>query len=70
MGLSAEGSDNERLFNGDSLQTAHVKGIRPFATAANMNPAKFLSLLKATEGPDFWKNAYDELTKEASNNGN
>jgi hypothetical protein len=64
MGLSADGEDNERLFNGDALATDLVMGIKPFAQAADMNPAKFLSLLKKTHGPDFWKQAYEHVTTE------
>ena len=71
MGLSAEGEDNERLFNGDALATDLVMGIKPFAQAADMNPAKFLSLLKKTHGPDFWKQAYEHVTtKEETTDGN
>ena len=67
MGLSAEGEDNERLFNGDAMSSSDVNGIRPFAEAAEMNPARFLSLLRKTQGPDFWRDAYEQVTTEVSN---
>ena len=70
-GIGADGEDNERLFEGDSIGTKYVKGITPFASAVGMNPVKFMSLLKK-QNPDFWKQAYEAMTniEEDTNDSN
>ena len=59
--ISADGEDNERLFEGDSVETKYVKGISPFASAVGMNPVKFMSLLKK-QNPEFWQQAYEAIS--------
>ena len=68
-GIGAEGSDNERLFGGDAIETKYVKGIQPFATAVGMNPIKFMSLLKK-QSPEFWQDAYESLKNMEVSNDN